>query len=145
VGFFFKISDDSSEALPQTDENRMETISPQRRRARRDDSSFFFAAETPAKKNAHALRARPDKLKQLTRSVRSFAFLPSSALWNAEPIPPGSAEKGKTFSSACPVKCEAYLTGAISVPLAKRAVRHRSIYIIAKLDINFKILAYIDI
>jgi len=38
----------SSEAPPQTDENRMETISPQRRRARRDDSSFFFAAKTPA-------------------------------------------------------------------------------------------------
>jgi hypothetical protein len=44
-----------SEASPQTDENRMESISPQSRRARRDDSSFFFAAETPAKKNTHAL------------------------------------------------------------------------------------------
>ena len=40
----------SSEASSQTDENRMESISPQSRRARRDDSSFFFAAETPAKK-----------------------------------------------------------------------------------------------
>jgi len=27
---------------------------------------------------------------------RSFSFLPSSALWNAEPIPSGSAEK-KTY------------------------------------------------
>ncbi len=67
-----------SEALPQTDENRMESISPQRRGARRDDSSFFFAAETPAKKNRHALRARPDKFRQLTRSVRSFNFCPLS-------------------------------------------------------------------
>ncbi len=83
--------------------NRTESISPQRRRAHRDDSSFFFAAETPAKKNAHALRARSDKFKELTRSVRSSPFMPSSALWNvypvefetgAQPIPPGSAEKG---------------------------------------------------
>jgi hypothetical protein len=42
----------------------MESISPQRRGARRDDSSFFFAAETPAKKNNHALRARPAKLRE---------------------------------------------------------------------------------
>jgi len=55
----------------------MESISPQRRGARRDDSSFFFAAETPAKKNSHALRARPDNFKELTRSVRSSPFLPS--------------------------------------------------------------------
>ncbi len=61
----------------ESDENRIESISPQRRRAHRDDSSFFFAAETPAKKNRHALWARPDKYKQLTRSVRSFPFLPS--------------------------------------------------------------------
>ncbi len=65
--------------------------------AHRDDSSFFFAAETPAKKNAHALPsglealragsgARPDKFRQLTRSVRSFPFLPSSALWNVYPV-----------------------------------------------------------
>ena len=68
----------SSEASSQTDENRMESISPQSRRARRDDSSFFFAAETPAKKNSHALRARPDNFKELTRSeLRSFPFLPS--------------------------------------------------------------------
>jgi len=102
----------SSEALPQADENRTASISPQGRRAYRDDSFFFFAAETPAKKNGHALRATSDKFRQLTRSVRSFPFLPSSALWNAEPIPPGPAGKGKTSSSA------------ISVPLAKRAVRH---------------------
>ncbi len=75
-----------SEAPPQTDENRMESISPQSRGARRDDSSFFFAAETPAKKNRHALRARPDKFRQLTRSVRSFPFLPSSAPWNGRSL-----------------------------------------------------------
>jgi len=67
----------SSEASPQTDENRMESISPQRRGARRDDLSFFFAAETPAKKNAHALRARPDKFRQLTRLGLSL-FCPLS-------------------------------------------------------------------
>jgi len=67
----------TSEASPQTDENRMESISPQISKARRDDSSFSFAAEMPAKKNNHALRARPDRFKELTRSVRSFPFLPS--------------------------------------------------------------------
>jgi hypothetical protein len=81
---------------------------------------FFFAAETPAKKNAHALRARPDRLKGLTRSVRSFSFLPSQQ------------KREKTFSSA------------ISVPLAKRAVRHRSIHVTAKLDTHVKILACVD-
>ncbi len=39
------IRGETSEASPQTDENRMESISPQRRGARRDDSSFFFAAD----------------------------------------------------------------------------------------------------
>ena len=59
-------------------------------------------------------------LNNLREALGLSPFLPSSALWNAEPIPPGSAEKGKTFSSA------------ISVPLAKRAVRHRSIHVTAK-------------
>jgi hypothetical protein len=36
----------------------MEAVSPQRRREHRDEMSFFFTAERPAKKNAHALRAR---------------------------------------------------------------------------------------
>jgi hypothetical protein len=38
---------------------------------------FFFAAETPAKKNAHALRAVATRYKDPTRSVRSFPFLSS--------------------------------------------------------------------
>jgi len=37
-------------------------------------------------KNSHALWASPDKFKQLTQSVRSFPFLPSSALWNVYPV-----------------------------------------------------------
>jgi len=32
----------SSEALPQTDENRTENVSPQSRRGHRDNPSFFF-------------------------------------------------------------------------------------------------------
>jgi len=43
------------------------------------------------------------------------------------------SRKGETFSSA------------ISVPLAKRAVRNRSIHVTTKLDTNVKILAYIAI
>ena len=46
---------------------------------------------------------------------------------------PLSRKGKKTFSSA------------ISVPLAKRAVRHRSIHVTAKLDTDVKILAYVDI
>jgi len=41
---------------------------------------FFFAAETPAKKNAHALRAVPTRCKEPTRSVRSFPFLSSGQI-----------------------------------------------------------------
>ena len=63
----------------------------------------------------------------------SSEALPSSALWNAEPIPPGSAGKGKTFSSVT------------SVPLAKRAVRDRYVYVTVRLDINSRILGYEDI
>jgi hypothetical protein len=36
---------------------------------------FFFAAETPAKKNTHALQAGPVTYKEPTRSVSSFPFL----------------------------------------------------------------------
>jgi len=91
-----------SEALPsragQTDGNRTESISPQRRRVRRDDSSFFFAAETPAKKNAHALRARSDRFKQLTQSIGPFPFLPSSAPWNGRSLfPRGQQKREKRF------------------------------------------------
>jgi len=60
----------------------------------------------------------------LSPERRSFSFLPSSALWNAEPIPPGSAEKKTYFHSACPVKFEDYLTGANSASRAKRAVKN---------------------
>jgi len=57
----------------------------------------FNGAGTPAKKNAQALLsglealragsgARLDKCKELTRSVRSFPFLPSSAPWNGRSL-----------------------------------------------------------
>jgi hypothetical protein len=85
------------------------------------------------RKNAHALRARPDRFKELERGVRSFPFLPPARHRELRRGRRVSAEKEKTFFSA------------ISVSLAKRAVRHRSIHVTAKLDTNVKILAYIDI
>jgi len=60
----------------------------------------------------------------------SFSFLPSSALWNAELIPPGSAEKKIYFL------CE--LCGSSEVPQGrdKRAVKNMlSLTRIAKLGL----------
>jgi len=59
----------SNQASPQTNENRTERISPQSRGERGDEISFFFAAERPAKKNAHALRAGLDRGKRFSSAI----------------------------------------------------------------------------
>jgi len=65
----------SIEASPQTDENRTERSSPQRRREHRDEVSFFFAAERPAKKNAHALPSGLEAGQGLTEGKNSRGAL----------------------------------------------------------------------
>jgi hypothetical protein len=64
----------TSEPPSQTYQNRTASIciSPQRRKERRDDSFFFFAAETPAKKNVHALPSFLEAGQDLlhTKSIR---------------------------------------------------------------------------
>jgi hypothetical protein len=91
---------------------------------------FFFAAETPAKKNAHALWAGPVIYKEPTRSVRSFPFLSSQQ------------KREKTNSSAISASSpRRYLRGW--------AVRYRFAQVIIKRDINpprinVKILGYVD-
>jgi len=57
---------------------------------------FFFAAETSAKKKDLPFDQVLSR-KDFAQGVGSFPFLPSSVLWNAEPIPSGSAEKRKSI------------------------------------------------
>jgi hypothetical protein len=67
----------------------------------------FNGAGTPAKKNAHALRARLDKCKELTRSVRSFPFLPSSAPWNGRSLfLRGQQKREKRFPLLAPLNAK---------------------------------------
>jgi hypothetical protein len=70
---------------------------------------FFFAAETPAKKNAHALQARQCSTRRAYAKRELFPFSAIPVPWNVypvkckayftgmKPIPLGSAEKGKNL------------------------------------------------
>jgi len=69
------------------------------RRARRDDSSFFFAAETAAKKNSHALRARPDKLREAL-GLSLFCRPPPRGMGGAYSF--GVSRKGKNVFLCLP-------------------------------------------
>jgi len=66
----------SSEASPQTDENRKESISPQRRRGHREMIHLFFAAETPAKKIVMPFGQALIDLDNLPRALALFLFCP---------------------------------------------------------------------
>jgi len=110
----------SSAASSQTDENRMESISPQRRGARRDDSSFFFAAETPAKKNRHAL---PSGLEAGQGLITSKNLREALGLSLFCPL----SRKGKNV-----FLCDLCASSEAPQGRDKRAVRHRSIHVTAK-------------